>query len=134
MNCPRFLTLAALVVLGLVNPLRGATAAGDWIFTVSVPEGLRTDDVHHVVLAAATARGYIIKEDKSDHVLLTLTRHRYEANFTVNFDDKMVKLYSDSYKIDSTGVRTKKVVPESWVKYLQEDFTKKLNARADSKK
>jgi hypothetical protein len=38
-----------------------------------------------------------------------------------------VKLYSDSYKIDGSGARTEKAVPELWVKYLHEDFVANLD-------
>jgi hypothetical protein len=124
------LSLTGLVALALVPSLRAVNAVGDLVFTIDVPAGLSTAGVHDAVKAAAVGREYTIKEDKPDDLAFTYTHRSYEANFTAVFDPGTVKLYSDSYRIDSSGAHTEKAVPELWVKYLHEDFVANLDKAA----
>ncbi|HEV8074049.1 MAG TPA: hypothetical protein VGP21_07940 [Opitutaceae bacterium] len=130
MNFRHVLSLAGLAALALVPSLRAVDVVGDLIFTIDVPGGLGLAGVHDAVKAAAVGREYTIKEDKPDDLVLTLTHRKYEANFTVVFDPKTVKLYSDSYEIDGNGARTEKAVPKLWVNFLHQDLIADLDKEA----
>ncbi|HTB80272.1 MAG TPA: hypothetical protein VK717_05240 [Opitutaceae bacterium] len=130
MKFHRWFSFASLAALAFFPLLRAADVAGDPVFTIDVPGGLGTSSVHDAVKAAAVGREYLIKEDKPDELVLALTHRKYEAHFTVVFDAKSVKLYSDSYEIDGSGARTKKTVPELWVRFLHEDLTANLDKAA----
>jgi hypothetical protein len=130
MNFRHWLSLSGLVALALVPSLRAVNVVGDLVLTIDVPGGLGLAGVHDAVKAAAVGREYTIKEDKPDDLVFTYTHRKYEANFTAVFDPRTVKLYSDSYKIDGSGARTEKAVPELWVKYLHEDFVANLDKAA----
>jgi hypothetical protein len=132
MNFRHLPSLAGLVALALVPSLHAVDAAGDLVLAIDVPAGLSLAGVHDAVKAAAVGREYTIKEDKPDDLVFTYTHRRYEANFTAVLDASTVKLYSNSYKIDGSGARTEKAVPELWVKYLHEDFVAGLDKAAVS--
>jgi hypothetical protein len=95
---------------------------GDLVWIIDVTGGLGAPKVHDVVKAAVLAREYTIKQDKPDHLTFNLTRNGHEANLAVVFDAKSVRLYSDSYELDSSGARRKKEFPHDWVKNLRRDF------------
>jgi stage V sporulation protein SpoVS len=130
MNFRRLLSLTGLLALALAPSLHAVDAVGDLVFTIEVPAGLSPAGVHDAVKAAAVGREYTIKEDKPDQLVFTYTHRKYEANFTAVFDPSTVKLYSDSYKIDGSGARMEKAVPELWVKYLHGDLVADLDQAA----
>jgi hypothetical protein len=97
--------------------------AGDLVWIIDIPGGLSLSGVHDAVKAAVIGREYSIKADKPDHLVFSLIRHRHEANLAVVFDAKSVRLYSDSYQLDSSGARKDKEIPDDWVKNLKQDFS-----------
>jgi hypothetical protein len=44
-----------------------------------------------------------------------------------------VRLYSDSYELDSSGARKDKEVPDNWVENLRQDFMENLSKRPPGK-
>jgi hypothetical protein len=122
-----WLSLAGFGALFFISSLRAANVAGDLVFTMDIPHGLSAAAVSTAVRNAALARDYTIKDAGPDHLVFNQVHHGYDANFTAVFDPKVVKLYSDSYKINGSGVRTEKVVPKKWVQNLKMDITANLD-------
>jgi len=100
-------------------------------FSVDVPAGkLSTKEVHDVVVFAATARGWALKEDNAERVVVFLTKHKHEATVTFLISDKQVQTYCDGYSTDGNGKHKAPEQPKNWLKNLQEDITKGVTTKA----
>jgi hypothetical protein len=129
----RFGLAAMLMAFALaVSSVRAdETPAGVMAFTVDVPAGkLSTKDVHDVVMAASIARGWGLKEDATEKVVIYLNHRKNEATVTYLISDKQVQAYCDGYATDGKGNRTGPKQPSGWLKYLREDITKNLTTKA----
>ncbi|HVU17920.1 MAG TPA: hypothetical protein VHD32_13420 [Candidatus Didemnitutus sp.] len=101
--------------------------------TVTVPDGkFSTKEVHDIVVAAATERGYEIKVDSAEKVVAYLNKHGHEASITLVISDKAVEFWWEGYKTDGKGNRLKPEKPTNWASNLVGDVTKGLK-KADGK-
>lgn len=129
----RFASLAALALI-LVQPLSAAKAKevsaadssdGQLAGTVVVPDGLKASEVQRSILEAATGRGWTIKSKGDDgKVALFLENGRWVALLHLVYDTKEIQIYSKSTRNGKPGL------PEDWIKYIKQDVTKSMNAKA----
>ena len=100
--------------------------------SVIVPEGLSVSDVQQCILLAGTGRGWTVKEKAKDHVVLFLEQGGWRSLLTLSFDNKEVKIASNSGKPDKNGVIKKQALP-SWLSFLKQDITKQMGTKAFAK-
>lgn len=100
--------------------------------SVIVPDGLSASDVQQCILIAGTGRGWTVKEKAKDHVVLFLEQGGWRSLLTLSFDNKEIKISSNSGKPDKSGVIKKQAIP-SWLNFLKQDITKQMGAKAFAK-
>jgi hypothetical protein len=104
---------------------------GQLAYTIQVPTGTLTlQQVHDIVRAAAVGRGWGVKEDATDKIVVYLNHRKNEATVTFLVTEKDITAYCEGYATDGKGVRKGPEQPKSWLKYLNEDITKGLNKAA----
>ncbi|MEO5960332.1 MAG: hypothetical protein ABIZ49_06015 [Opitutaceae bacterium] len=114
-----------------------ATAAekpdpGQLAATVMVPEGLKAAEIQQSILLAGTGRGWSVKEKASGQIVLFLEQSGWRSLLTLTYDDKEIKIFSNSGKPDKNGVIKKQAIP-TWVNFLKQDINKELGSRAFAK-
>ena len=100
--------------------------------SIIVPDGLSASDVQQCILLAGSGRGWAVKEKTNDHVALFLEQGGWRSLLTLSFDNKEIKITSNSGKPDKTGVIKKQALP-SWLSFLKQDITKQMGTKAFAK-
>lgn len=128
------LTPVLLVFSVLLSFVRAADAADPGLpaGSVIVPEGVKASAIQQSILLAGTGRGWNVKERANGRVVLFLEQSGWRSTLTLTYDDKEIKIFSNSGKPDRTGVIKKQAIP-SWVNYLKQDITKHLGQYAFGK-
>lgn len=122
--------LASTALLWADEPPPGVLA-----FTIDVPAGqLSTKEVHDVVAAASTDRGWSVKEDTAEKVVVYINKHKHEATVTYLISDKQVQAYCEGFATDGNGARKGPEQPAGWLKNLNGDITKGLGKASVSEK
>jgi hypothetical protein len=128
----RFASLTALM-LAFVQPVSAAkapavaaaeTSDGQLAGTVIVPDGLKAAEVQRSILEAATNRGWTIKSKDDGKISIFLENGRWIALLHLVYDTKEVQIHSKSTR------NGKAALPEDWIKYIKQDLTKSMNAKA----
>jgi hypothetical protein len=124
------LALAALVTILAVNPARAESSpSGVLAFSIAVPAGkLTAKEVHDIVLKVAIGRGWGVKEDAETKTITYLNHRKYEATVTYLVSDTKIDAFCEGYATDGKGMRKGPKQPEAWLKNLQLDINKGLNA------
>lgn len=112
-----------------VPPPANEPAPAPLAFTVTAPAGKTAQQVHDVVVAAATARGWTIQDNTTDKVVVFHRRHSHEATVTLVISSNGVTAYCEGYAVTSKGVRKHPEQPKDWLNYLRQDITKMLSGR-----
>ena len=100
-------------------------------FTIEVPAGkLSTKEVHDVVVTVSTDRGWDLKQDTSEKVLVYINKRKHEATVTYLISDKQVQAFCEGYATDGNGTRKGPEQPTGWLKNLNGDITKGLGKAA----
>lgn len=100
---------------------------GQKAFTLEVPDGkLSTKEVHDVVVAASTGRGWSVKSDATERVVIYINKHGHESTVTYLISDKEIEAYCVGYKVDGNGTRKAPEVYKSWLNNLSKDLTQAL--------
>jgi hypothetical protein len=73
-----------------------------------------------------------VKEKAKEHVVLFLEQGGWRSLLTLSFDNKEIKIASNSGKPDKSGVIKKQAIP-SWLNFLKQDITKQMGAKAFAK-
>ncbi|HEY4301765.1 MAG TPA: hypothetical protein VGM73_12890 [Candidatus Didemnitutus sp.] len=126
------LSVALIASAGFTSPARADDSSVSTQFaTIPVPEGkFSTKEVHDIVAAAATKRGYELKVDSAEKVVAYLNKHGHEASITLIISDKTVEIWWEGYKIDGHGNRVKPEPPTNWAKNIQGDIVSGLKNAA----
>jgi hypothetical protein len=127
-RCLTGLALAALCCVSVVSPFVPAAVAaeaseGQPAGTVIVPDGLKASDVQHSILEAAIGRNWTVKSKDDGRVKIFQENGRWVSLLTLVYDTKEVQIYSSS-------TRSGKPAVPDWIKYLKQDLTKSMNAKA----
>lgn len=130
----RFAAVASLVLgFGFVSvvpafaaskPAVVETSDGQHVGTIVVPDGLKDSDVQRAILEGVSNRGWTIKAKEDGKVVIFLEQGRWSSQLTLKYDAKEVQIYSKSLRNGKPGI------PEDWIKYVKQDVTKVLNAKA----
>jgi hypothetical protein len=126
--------LAAVAMVLAAAGLRADEAPpGVLAFTLEVPAGkLSTKEVHDVVVTASTDRGWSLKDDSTERVVVYINKHKHEATVVYLISDKQVQAYCEGYITDGNGKRTGVEQPTSWLKNLNGDITKGMGRAASA--
>jgi hypothetical protein len=100
------------------------TADGTQVGTLTVPDGLKTAEIQRAIVEAAIGRTWTIKSKDDGKVVISLENGRWVAVLTLTYDTKEIQVYSSSTR---SG---KRAIPEDWIKFIKQDITKALNAKA----
>jgi len=104
---------------------------GQLAFTIQVPEHkLALKQVHDIVLGASIGRGWIVKEDAPDRIVVYLNHRKNEATVTYLVNEATVTAYCEGWKTNGHGVRKGPAQPKGWLKYLENDILKGLHKAA----
>jgi len=129
----RFLTaLLCGLVLGAALA-RAGDPPGALVQTLAVPAGLRTSEVRRIIERSAIERGWTVVKADGERVSLKLVDRGYEGNLALEYNPSEIRIFSDSFRIDRAGQRTKPAVPASWIKFLAKDLQKDLGLAALAK-
>ena len=100
-----------------------ATPTGDnLVSTMAIPPDMTLDQISEVVASTAVRRKWEIRDIQEGSVKLQLIHRGFEANLLVSFDTEELRIYSDSWKIRSSGRRIKRKDPEGWIANLEKDL------------
>ena len=96
--------------------------------TVGIPAGVDAHMVRDAIVRALEGRKWTV-QSQSDTTVVGYLKHRgYEAKLTFVYDAVHVRILSDSYKIDSSGHREERGIPDRWVRNLKNDIPRFLAA------
>jgi hypothetical protein len=128
-------SIVAAFVLATVGLRADELPAGVLAFSIEVPEGkLSTKEVHDVVVAASTDRGWEVKVDAAEKVVIYINKRKREATVTYLISDKQVQAFCDGYVTDGNGNRKGPEQPSGWLKNLNGDITKGLGKASANNK
>jgi len=125
--------LLALASFALAATLSRADTAptGAFAFSVDVPAGkLSAEELRAVVLKATINRGWTVKEDSTEKVVVYLNHRKNEATVTFVLSDKAIQAYCEGYATNGSGVRKGPEQPTRWLNYLKEDLIKDVGTAA----
>ena len=126
------LTAALVCVSPLVSaatePLASAAApAGQLAFAIAPAAGKTLQEVHDAVVSAAAGRGWTIKDNAPDRVVLYHLRHGYEATVTLLVTPARITAYCEGYAVTRKGVRKHPQQPKNWLNYLRDDISRMVS-------
>ncbi len=130
---PTRLLILFLALLAGVQAASEKTDPGALAGTIVVPSGLKVADVQKAIISGTSARGWALKAKENGRVVLFLEQGGWRSTMTLTYDNKEIKIFSNSGKPDKNGDIKKPAIPESWVKYMKQDITKQLGLAAFDK-
>lgn len=107
--------------------------AGQFMNTVSVPDGLTIDEVRNTVALALAGRTWQIKAKEEDHVIGYLNHRGRAVTLTLVFDTNEISIYSDGWTVNKEGERKKPDPAAGWVANITKDLNKMLGVAAATK-
>lgn len=123
-KAPVFALVALLVCAAL--PVRAEDSKAEAkkeVGTITVPAGAKLDKVAMAVRSAFLGRKWGILRDESGVIIGHLKHRKWDATLTVEFDEKQIKIYSDSWEVTDRGVRIKPDLNEGWLKNIKNDIS-----------
>lgn len=123
--------LSALPATRAVAADHGPESKGPLVFTIPVPAGrVSLKQVHDAVVRAAIGRDWNIVKDQDMRVVIHLLHRKMDATVTFEITKQDIRAYCVGYKVKSDGERVKPELPRGWLRYLQRDIRKLLDADA----
>lgn len=110
-----------------------ASAPGPQVGTVAIPAGYAKKDVRELIALCLTAREWSVKDKSDDYVVGYLNHRGVEATLTLSFDDKLVTLNCDAWKVDKAGKRLKPDDAKTWVANIKKDLAIRFAKAAGAK-
>lgn len=120
---------SALVILAGAHLAQAANEPTNLVATVDVPEGLSLEDISEVIVKKAIARQWLIKDKSDDTVIINLVHRGWDSTLTLVYDQKQVKIYSDSWVLDKKGNKKKRKEPAGWIKNIKNDVAVGLSEK-----
>jgi hypothetical protein len=115
----RFVLIALLFSGAAALRAADVTSYGMTAGAVSLPDGLTAAEVQKVILESAIGRGWNIVSKDNEKVVVKLDQEKWSAMLTLIYTAHDVQVYSNSTR---SG---KPKLPETWIRFLKQDISKK---------
>jgi len=99
-------------------PTSGPERAG----ALLLPAGMSREGVKNAIVSALAGRGWQVVSSDRSSVHAHLLHRKKDCNLVFQFDVSRIDILSDSYVVDSTGVRTGRIIPNDWIENLEKDI------------
>ncbi len=92
------------------------------VASIALPSKLTPKSVEKVILRAAIGRKWKIIKKAPGCVVIHLVHRGYDSTLTFNYDDRRIKIISDSWVISRSGIKKKRKDPTGWIENLEKDI------------
>ncbi|WP_269524777.1 hypothetical protein [Coraliomargarita parva] len=89
---------------------------------IAVVPGLSPKQVEDSILRAASGRKWTVQDVKPGEVTIRLMHRGYDATLVFKYDGEKVEVFSDSWRINREGEKTRRKDPVGWIENLEKDI------------
>jgi hypothetical protein len=82
--------------------------------------------VEQAIIKAATKRGWTISMPEQGVVQAKLMHRKHDSTLQFKYDARSIRIYSQSYRVDTYGKRLRRDEPDGWIRNLHRDILQML--------
>jgi hypothetical protein len=136
MNTPLRILACFALLAAVAAPVRAGGLApsapmdesslGLAVGSIPIPSGISAVAARDVIAYSLVARGWTVKEKDLAHVVGHLNHRGTDATITFRIEGEMINVFCDGWRVDKQGQRVKPDQPDSWIKNIKNDVTRRL--------
>jgi hypothetical protein len=115
--------------LGLqVSPLAAqsgpppAPEAPQAVGMLRVPPDTAVSTVRDAIALALGKRGWTVVSTDHGSIVAHLRHRGIDSTLNFHYDERRIDIFSESFKVDDNGRPLTRLVPDRWIKFLEDDI------------